>query len=799
MNSNATRRRHLLPPTLLALGTLLVSACGGSAESDAEQASSGPQATAARQQTLADVRNGKDTPTGTTSGTTTGTTTGTQPGTPGGPVASVSGVTSVAVQSTATTAQWAVPVSFGQVFAKGDLKAGERLVAQVGTERLPLQMDVKARHADGSVRHAVLSAVVPQLNAGATATLALVKVADAPMPPQASPSPRQLLAQGFSTGVELNIGGRVFRASADELLAQGRATSWLQGSAVQEWLVNAPLVDGSGVAHPHLAARFAVRWYPQTRRARVDVVLENDWAFEPAPQNFLYDVALSVGGTRVYTKQALNHFAHARWRKTFWWGEEPKLHLRHDAAYMIRTGALPNYDTGVTPSAAALTALGNAWAAARTEPMAPGLVVTYMPSTGGRPDIGPLPQWAATYLLSMDARAKAVTLGVGDLAGSWPIHYRDKNTGRPVSLADYPYMTLLGRPGDTVNPKTRKSEAFPACTACSTAPYNYTPDSAHQPSLAYLPYVVTGDHYHLEELQFWANYNMVQANPGYRGQEKGLVKSDQVRGQAWSLRTLGQAAYITPDNDPMKAYFAERVQNNLAWYHANYVEAQPNALGVLDGRNGFAAIAYTTPSGPSTGVAPWQDDFFSWSVGHLAKGLGYDAALPLAQWKATFPVGRMTAPGYCWIDGAAYSLSVRPSAGAALFTTFEQAYQATMRGTDASGAAVPLVNSTGARYLDQPCGSKAQADWRTQKDRDTRVVRSAWLVGEMTGYATSQSGYPSNMQPALAAAVDAGAPNAQQAWDLFINRPVKPDYSQAPQWAIVPQRGTAATSAGTPK
>lgn len=789
MNSNAHRRRHLLRPTLLALGALLLSACGGNAEPDTEQAGSGQQTSAAQQQALADVRTGTDPSTGPSTGPT-------QPGTPGTPVATVPGVTSVAVQSMASTVQWGVPVSFGQVFAKGDLKSGERLVAQLGTERLPLQMDVKARHADGSVRHAVLSAAVPQLGAGATATLALVKSDTPPGAPQA-PTPRQLLAQGFSTGVELNLGGRVFRASADEALAQGRATSWLQGPVVQEWLVNAPLVDGSGVAHPHLAARFAIRWYPQHKRARVDVVLENDWAYEPAPQNFQYDVAMSVGGTRVYAQQALKHFAHARWRKTFWWGEEPKLHLRHDAAYMIRSGAVPNYDTSVKPSAAALTALANAWANAKTEPMAPGLVVTYMPGTGGRPDIGPLPQWAAMYLLSMDARAKAVTLGIGDLAGSWPIHYRDKTTGRPVSLADYPYMTLLGRPGDTVNPRTRKSEAFPACTDCSTAPYNYRPDSAHQPSLAYLPYLVTGDHYHLEELQFWANYNMVQANPGYRGQEKGLLKSDQVRGQAWSLRTLGQAAYITPDADPMKAYFSERLQHNLAWYQANYVDAKPNALGVLDGTNGFAAIAYTTPSGPSTGVAPWQDDFFSWSIGHLANGLGYDAALPMAQWKATFPVGRMTARGYCWIDGAAYSLSVRPAANAALFSTFEQAYQATMRGTDTRGAAIPLVNSTGARYLDQPCGSAAQAAWRTQLDRDMRAVRTPWVAGEMTGYATSQSGYPSNMQPALAAAVDAGAPGAQQAWDVFIRRPVKPDYSQAPQWAVVPQRsvtGSPATS-----
>ena len=705
------------------------------------------------------------------------------------------GVTSVTVQSTARTTQWNVPLTFGQVFARGDLRADQRLVALAGNDRLPLQLDVKARHADGSVRHAVVSVWLRQLDPQASTTITLVREAGAPFA-SAGPSARHLLAQGFDAALSLNVGGHSYTASPNAFLE--RATPWLSGPLVQEWLVSAPLVDQAGVPHPHLSARFAVRWYGELRRAKVDVILENDWAYEPAPQNFLYDVAVTVGGQPVYARQQLQHFIRARWRKSFWWGEAPQLHLRHDTAYLLRTGALPSYDGNLKPSEAGLQALALSWSKAKTEPMDPGLVLPAMPTTGGRPDIGPLPQWSAQYLLSMDPRAKAATLGVGDLAGSWPIHLRDKATGRPVSLADYPYMTLLGRPGDTVNPKTHKSEAFPACAApgaCSTAPHNYQPDSAHQPSLSYLPYIVTGDHYHLEELQFWANWNMLQANPYYRNFEKGTLQWDQVRGIAWSLRTLGQAAYITPDADPMKAYFNERVQHNLAWFDTTYATGRPNALGVIDGSGKYPGpvIGYPTASGANTGIAPWMDDFFTWSAGYLATGLGFEAARPLAQWKAMFPVGRMTAKGYCWIDGAAYALSVRPSAGAALFSSLDQAWQATMRGTNAQGAAVPLVNSTGARYLDQPCGSQAQADWRTQLDKDTRTPRMPWVAGEMTGYASYGAGYPSNMQPALAVAVDLGVPGAEKAWSQFMARTVKPDYSGSPQWAIVPARAGTTT------
>jgi hypothetical protein len=382
-------------------------------------------------------------------------------------------------------------------------------------------------------------------------------------------------------------------------------------------------------------------------------------------------------------------------------------------------------------------------------------------------------------------------LGVGDLAGSWPVHYRDKNTDLPVSLDTYPYMTLVGNPGDAVDPVTGISQAFPGCAASGTCATPYVADSSHQASMAYLPYLVTGDYYYLEELHFWANYNMLQSNPSYRDFSKGLVKEDQVRGQAWSLRTLGHAAYITPDGHPLKAYFVKRVQNNLAFYNATYTVANPNSLGVIDGSgpDAFEAILDSSAAGPNTGVAPWQDDFFTWSIGHLAE-LGFTQAQPLLAWKAKFPIGRMTAPGFCWIDASAYILAVRPSATSPLYGTFKDVYLSTMRNDGEAAPSLrgtPLVNSTGARYLDQPCASQAQANWRTQKDKDVKEERTPWAAGEMVGYADSPEGFPSNLQPALAVAANSGIPDAKAAWYLFESRSIQPDHSNAPQWAVVPR------------
>lgn len=617
-----------------------------------------------------------------------------------------------------------VPVTFGQVFKAGDVPAGATLVGRIGSQGVNLQVDAKATHSDGSLRHAVITALLPKLEAGAQLKLELVSSKSA-----ASPTPvalSDLLARGFDTSLSINLAGKTFQVSVANLLKAGTPESWLSGVLVSEWLVSAPLESG-GQPHPHLTAYFDVRAYQSLDLARVDVTLENDWAFEAGLQGYTYDAQIKVGNSVAYSKTALKHYPRARWHKTVWWGLEPKVFVKHDSKYLMATGAVPNYDQSVTVSDTALEAWNTAFPS--DDIMTTGLIETYFPTTGGRIDIGLLPGWTAAYVLSMDARAKRVMLGHGNAAGSFDVHYRDKLSNRPLSLDDFNDVTILGNPGDSKYP-------FPACTIQCDTPYSV--DTSHQPDLAYLPYLVTGDHFYLEELQFWANYNMITSNPAYREYAKGLLNWDQIRGQGWSLRTLGEAAFISPDNDPMKNYFKQKLENNILYYTSELVTKNANALGLNP--TGYAFVYEN-----GRGIAPWQDDFFTSAVGHLVE-MGFNSAKPLLEWKAKFSIGRMTSSGYCWLEAANYFLLVRDAQGQAVYGSFKQAADATF------GA-------------NQACAN----------------------TGEMTGYPTSATGYPSNMQPALAMATDSGAANGSAAWTKFITRAVKPDYSQEPQFAIVPR------------
>jgi hypothetical protein len=660
-------------------------------------------------------------------------------------------VTQVKLASTSKSAQYAVPVTFAQVFRRGDVPAGSTVKTQLDDGSvLNALVEVKALYPDKSVRHAIVTTVIPNLAGSQTRTLSLIR---GPITPAGAPiDPSMALLKGLRATVSATVGRIRYQASVEDLLREGKFSRWLSGTVATEWLVTGPLKDSAGNAHPHLTARFAVRSFFVTPKMRVDVTVENAWAYESAPQNFVYDAAISVGGKPVFAKPGLTHYHHARWRKVFWIGDEPAVHVAHNVPYLLATGAVPNYDRTIAVEESALAAMSRKFSGAVTEPMGIGMATPYMPQTGGRPDIGILPAWAAAYVLSMDRRARDATLGTADLAGSWSVHFRNKATDRPVTLAEYPYMTVVaGAYNDSYNPATKKKEAFPACAGATLCTTPYTHDSSHQPSLAYVPYLLTGDHYYLEELQFWTHWNSFWNNPVYRELTKGLFKTEQVRAQAWSMRTLGQAAFITPDADPQKELFASMLAANLDWYIGNYVSnATANRLGVLV--NG-TAVAYDG----GTGIAPWMDDFFTASIGYITD-LGFSRAEPLLAYKTKFVIDRMTAPGTCWIDAAEYSMKVRDASTAPFYSSYADVYR----------------QSHTAEFNALPCNSPAMAQSLKLK------------VGEMTGYSAEPHGYPSNMQPALAYAAQMG-PAGANAWKIFMGRSVRPNYGLSPQFAIVPR------------
>lgn len=655
-------------------------------------------------------------------------------------------------------AQTSVPFTFGQVFKVGALKPGAGLAAQVDGGTIPLQVDYKATHGDGSVRHAIVSGILPKLAAGATVALQLTEA-------KASASKALSPAVMPDGAVEITIDGVKYSTNGSKF---GDVIEWLSGPVVVEGIVPAELFGPDGKAHPQLTVRAGIRVY-STGKVRAEVIVENTKTWTPGAR-FTYDVVIKFGGETLYERKGLTHYHHARWRTVLWIGGEAAIDIKLDGRYIMSTKAVSNYADIEIPKDRELVNIAKRTAES-SGPMTIGPLVSYMPTAGGRGDIGPLPTWSVMWLLSMDRRARDAMMAAADGSGTWSIHYRDEKTGYPVRTdneanKDITMHWNLREYGPLPVPRFVNNNG-----ALGDTPYEH--DTAHQPSLAYLPYLVTGEYYYLEELQFWAASNPLGTGSDSHGKGKGLVRWQQLRGQAWSLRTLGHAAYITPDAHPLKGYFNWQLDNNLDFYHKTYVVGNPNKLGVYDGSGEMAFQVDAS--------APWQDDFLTWSFGYLNE-LGFTKAKPILDWKAKYSVGRMTAPGYCWIQGAAYGLKFRDSATTPIYDSFDKLYKANFSADvymNDNGRA--YQDPTGIKYIDLPCGSEEQRAFLE------RAHGHIWSKNRMTGYSDSSQGYPSNMQPALALAADAGIENADKAWSLLANRGAPPYYPDAPQWAIVPR------------
>ena len=643
--------------------------------------------------------------------------------------AHAAGTTTVTISTASSTPLTNIPITFGQVFKPGDIPASAVLSATTASgTTIPLQVDKKATHGDGSLRHAVLTAQLPSLASGSAQAITLSTGGSAPS--GSAMTLANLLATPFDAQVQLNVGGTTYTASARTLLQSGSVQQWLNGPLVSEWIVGGSVKDGSGNAHPHLAAYFHVRAFAgqPINRVRVDVVVENGWTMVAGPQNFTYSANVLVGGSSVYSA-TITHYHHARWHKRFWWGGDPQAYVKPDTTYLRATGAVPNF-ANLTPSDTFLNSLRQT-----ADPMSNGDLSAYFANTGGAVPIGPLPIWGSTFAVSADQRAFNNMLADDDAAGSYAAHYRDETTGRPVSIADHPMLT------------TRFSQAEVGLNSVpdATGATPLTPDDAHQPSIAFLSYLTTGDYYYLEELHFWVSWNHLQANPlppdGYRQGVKGIMLG-QIRGQAWEMRNLGQAAYATPDNHPYKAVLVNSVTANLQYMEQQYPNSPTvNKLGALQSYDGYTLFA------------PWMDHFYTFSMGYLVD-LGFPAQT-MRNFKAKFPVGLMGTTDYCYLHATTYHLTVGTS-NIVWWPDFATLY----------------IQNFGGPPTSCPAG------------------------GAMDGYPDQPDGYVANLQPALAAAVDAGVPGAQAAWNRMTTSSPRPDFSNYPNWAVVPR--AAAVGGGTP-
>lgn len=564
------------------------------------------------------------------------------------------------------------PLQFARLFVKGEIANYAELVLDGGLI-LPTQCDVKNRWPDGSVKFAIIAAVIPSLLPGVSTTLQFANTATGNNTPSGLSAVSDYDAEIVLTNP---VDGLSERASALEMLDAGDYTLWTSGPIAQTYVCcnrsMARVYDIGWSSHRAFHPWFVVTVWPGLDKVFTRFV--GEIANTEAMEAQTYNLDLKVAGVGVYSQHNIAHLPATRWSRTAWYSgtPEPKVNIYHNIAYLKQTGLVPKYDHNVTIPASTSGNNYTSWLAKDRSIGGAGLWQPYMPTTGGRKDIGLNPSWHVSALLSGDYRDREIMLGQAELAGWWQSHIRE---GDPVKAN-------MGR---TIHCHTRGTYGFldnrftpapqDAITVINPGTANgWLRDVSHHPDPFSLPYLMTGDPFFLDSLEMWQGANSLWGNPGYRNYAHMTCYGDgQVRAMGWMYRTLFSAAALLPDADPLRPVFAQMVDEAIAkdegQRHINTTELAGSAqhtfgasvIGTTgDGWSGYgpppcrwwARIADYSASDPAyynTAVAyganaAWMVNF---TIAALGRGreLGFPTDALLA-WVAPHIIGQFGTPGY---------------------------------------------------------------------------------------------------------------------------------------------------------
>jgi len=418
---------------------------------------------------------------------------------------------------------------------------------------------------------------------------------------------------------------------------------------------------------------------PDRNSDRIEIVFELGRIFNTSPANLgAYIVTISRNNQVIATVDVPTHYWFSRWR----WQSSPRP-IVGDVAALIAQNLLPPFDregaltTVATPqtvlaapstSITTTTSAGNAVTVCTvtttlpaptpgpvpTSPTTPYTIMgtaginPYMPQTGERPDIGIVTGAQAEYICTAKQTALDLVRAQAEAGGTMPWHMRDENTNAPINLKQYP--------GATWYSSTTAGQPY---VKIASSPVKL--DSAHQPALAYVPYLLTGDPYHLEDLQFQATWNIGTFVPQYR------LSIPQSRTFAWNLRTLAQCARVTPAVVPSwllpQQYWKTFLEDYRLFFEDQYVNnPKPERARFRSTHNLASSRAEGTTAPAGTWVSPWEDEFVATIMGWVV-AMGFSTWQHAFEWKIGSTIARTNrTSGWIRAQATPYRLILRETA-----------------------------------------------------------------------------------------------------------------------------------------
>lgn len=568
---------------------------------------------------------------------------------------------------------------FGQVFRRGDVPRDTPLVARPmsGAGIFPVQVDVRTRYDDGSVRHAVISLATPALQGDRWTPLMLTTAADIPMARPITPA-AALASRSAVVEILPANGAAPWRIDLAATVRERKPgippdSIWQSGplAAQQRITLPVPAEAVGGAASPRLVADLAIR---ADGTLWLAAWVRNDLAMQPVGGTIEYALRIVLDGRQVLDTGPFRQAQYQGFGRTRAVGRDgapaPDILVYQDTAYLAETGAIPLLDTAIGVDGRVLARLAQGMEAPEWNvPLAPRGFMLRMGTTGGRRDIGRITGWQAIWLMSGDPRAAAWMMGQGEAGGSIPWHFWDPRRDGWLSLDDYPTLWTDARGQVTLTQRAPRDTGW-------------TVEFAHHPTPSAIPYILTGERWLLDNLQGQAAGVIMSTYPTSRRDGMGLVANGgQLRAMAWSLRDVDNAAWLSPDGTREQAYFRRISGNNwdaLIARIPDWTARQGEPHGWIPG----------TVRGPGY-IPPWQEDYFA-TTSAAAAARGNVKAAEFLRWQSNFLIGRFRneANGFRPFLGVGYHLVVsderlNQDLQVPLFRTWAELD----RQTDAKGAA----------------------------------------------------------------------------------------------------------------
>lgn len=518
----------------------------------------------------------------------------------------------IVITNTSGVRQINYPIQIGRPFVEGHIPNFPQAVV-AGTPVFT-QADVKSRWGNGSVKHSIISFILSNIEPGQSINVNFQNQTtsnNTPLTKEEMLDPKY----NFDAVMELTNGEITKKVSARTMLQNGDYEYWTQGPISTTIILKdhslARKYDIGFNSYRPFRPIFHASFWPVNNNVRVRYIGEASNSEELTDN--IYSLVLKIGFTNprvVYNKGSFMHHAGSRWTKEFWKDNFTDIKIDHNTPYLISSKFLPNYDMNKKLSEIGITSYYNNFLSKPKDINDSNNFITGMGSGGGRPDIGPYPGWIVKWLYSFDNRMKEMSVVHSELAGAYPMNFRENDPtkfldksnsipgiGLPISIYNRPTLVLndgnvsINFYGTNANDKLNVVNSCVRPPTGMPNPYNcvsdtglsnnfWAGDNAHQPDPFSVLYTLTGDYWHLEQMKFWVSWGAARDNGAARtahngrgptGAEGGLRGFQIVRANAWPLRNRVHAVLILPDDDPFKSYTQNLINDTIAIWEGEHL------------------------------------------------------------------------------------------------------------------------------------------------------------------------------------------------------------------------------------